>query len=103
MKHAIEANPNLTDQQKQDLLKPLNDAQAQLRQPNLSQEQAVQILTQTQQQLKQLTDPNAQAQALANAAQTLGQNAQTQAPARCWPLAMCQAPRMTWQRSMPPL
>ena len=38
VKDAITSNPNLTDQQKQDLLKPLNDAQTQLRQPDLSQD-----------------------------------------------------------------
>jgi hypothetical protein len=77
---AIENNPNLTEEQRAELVKPLDDAQAQLQQGGLTQEQAVQILTETQQKLDQLADPNsqAQAQALQDAAQTLSQNPQTQ-------------------------
>ena len=77
---AIENNPNLTDEQKAELEKPLDEALAQLQEGDLTQEQAVQVLTETQQQLNQLTDPNAeaQAQALQDAADTLAGNPQTQ-------------------------
>jgi len=77
----IQTNPDLTDEQKDTLTQPLDDAIAQLQDGGLTQEQAVQILTEAQQQLQQQTDPDAQAaaDALADAATALSQNPTTQA------------------------
>ncbi len=80
IREEIRNDPNLTDEQKAELTRPLDEAQKQLEAGDLTQEQAVQILTQAGQDLKQLADPNAQAQAeaLEQAGQGLSQNATTQ-------------------------
>jgi hypothetical protein len=80
LREEIENDPNLTDEQKEELTKPLEDAQEQLKNGDLTQEQAVQILTQTGEELRQLADPNAiaQADALEQAGEGLSQNGTTQ-------------------------
>jgi uncharacterized membrane protein YgaE (UPF0421/DUF939 family) len=76
----IENDPTLTEEQKEELTRPLDEAQERLESGDLTREQAVQILTQAQQELQQLADPNAQAQAeaLRQAGESLSQNATTQ-------------------------
>ncbi|MBI3763778.1 MAG: hypothetical protein HY260_18190 [Chloroflexi bacterium] len=76
----VQNNPALTDDQKKDIAQPLEEAQRQLQQGNLTREQAVAVLTQSERQLQQLSDPTAQAQsqALQNAGQGLQNNATTE-------------------------
>ncbi len=76
----IENNPNLTEAQKEELTKPLEEARQQLQQPNLTEAQAQQALAEAQQELRELQDPNAEAQAqnLQQAGEGLSQNATTE-------------------------
>lgn len=76
----VKDNPALTDDQKKNIAQPLEEAQRQLEQGNLTREQAVAVLTQSEKQLQQLADPQAQAQAqaLQNAGQSLTNNATTE-------------------------
>jgi hypothetical protein len=76
----IENNPNLTEAQKEELTKPLEEARQQLQQPNLTEEQAQQALAEAQQELRELQDPNAEAQVqnLQQAGEGLSQNATTE-------------------------
>lgn len=71
----------LTDDQKELLTQPLNAAIQQLQAGNLTQQQAVSILSQAETQLQQLADQNAlqQGQALQSAGEGLAQNQSTQA------------------------
>jgi hypothetical protein len=80
LKKQIEENPNLTEAQKEELTRPLDDAQEKLQEPNLTEEQAQQALAEAQQELQQLQDPNAeqQAQQLQQAGERLSQNQTTQ-------------------------
>ncbi len=73
LRREIEANPALTEAQKEALTRPLAEAQQKLSQGRLTQEQAVSALQGAEGQLRQLADPGAQtrAQALQQAGQAL--------------------------------
>lgn len=75
----IEADPALTDEQKEALTQPLEEAQQRLREPDLSEEEALQALAEAQQEIRELQDPNAEAQAqsLQQAGEALSQNPAT--------------------------
>jgi len=77
---AIENNDDLTDDQKEALTEPLEQAQQALQQPGLTEDQAQEALAQAQQELRSLQDPNAQAQAqaLQQAGEQLSGNNTTQ-------------------------
>ena len=81
IRQQIEENNTLTEGQKEELTKPLNEAIKQLQEGDLTQEQALSTLSEAEQQLRQLADPNAlaQAQALQQAGAQLSHNQQTQA------------------------
>jgi len=55
-------NPALSAEQRERLTRPLEEAQQQLQEGNLTREQAVAVLTQAEEQLQQLADPRALAQ-----------------------------------------
>lgn len=76
----VEANPNLTDDQKEQITQPLSEAQQALQNTPLTQEQAERILAETQQELRALNNPQAieQAQNLQQAGSGLTDNATTQ-------------------------
>jgi hypothetical protein len=80
IRQEVQQNPALTQEQRDALTQPLEEAQRQLQEGNLSQEQAVAVLTQAENQLQQLADPQAQQQiqALQQAGQGMTDSSTTQ-------------------------
>ena len=80
-REAIAADPALSQDQKDELTQPLEDALQRLQQGNLTREQAVAVLTDAEQKLQQLADPQSQEQiqSLQSAGEGLKNNASTEA------------------------
>jgi hypothetical protein len=77
IEEAIAANPDLTEEQKEELLQPLQDAREQLEAGNLSREEALATLSQAQAELRDLAAENDNAalrEQLGRAAAPLAEN-----------------------------
>lgn len=77
---AVEADPGLTEAEKEQLTRPLEEAQQRLQEPDLTEAEALQALAEAQQEVRSLQNPQAEAQAggLQQAGQGLSQNPTTQ-------------------------